>query len=99
MRADACADAPGYELNDMMSHVSIIVTIKRIVAHRACAIQRASLFTARRHLSLFAVNSFLPLQFRGSSSDVIRGFSQISARDTNGSIACIGNYSNSTGCS
>ena len=24
---------------------------------------------------------------------------EISARDTNGSIACIGNYSNSTGCS
>ena len=52
------------------------------------------------HLSLFAVNGFLPLQFCGSSSDVIRGFKhwplrgkrrgRDPARDTNGSIASIG---------
>ena len=59
-----------------------------------------------RHLSLFAVNSFFPLQFRGSSSDVIRGFKHRPLRGKRrGRDLRSGykrqysvNYSNSTGC-
>ena len=59
-----------------------------------------------RHLSLFALNSFLPLQFRGSSSDVIRGFKHRPLRGKRrGRDLRSGykrqyrvNYSNSTGC-
>ena len=137
MCADVCADAPGYERHDESCfhnrHDQVSCRAPRM---RNTASVSLHCNGSRRHLSLFAVNSVLLLQFRGSSSDVnIRGFShrprhgkrrgrdlrsgykrqysvhsaigrgaenaagEISARDTNGSIACIGNYSNSTGCS
>ena len=83
-----------------------------VVAHRACAIQRASLFTAMGRvvtplcllsIAFFRCNFADPLVMLYGASAIGRGAEnaagEISARDTNGSIACIGNYSNSTGCS